>query len=301
MGFLISIYFNVLPYVYLFGIYMVYSYHYNYFKGGRIFMLKKLLDYDFEFVQNINPILDNDGNIKVFYPQERYNKRDELELNEYGSGSFCKFSIHPKWFGVSGVYSIFINDKLVYIGKTLNLGKRFNAGYGTISPRNCFVGGQTSNCKINNLILNSVAASKIVTIYFHYTNNYNEIEKILISHYNPKFNVALTNNNQKCKYITLNREKKIRGINKISDSHKNPSISEVREYINQIIINAREEGRTEIVIKSGDIHNKLYMKNAMPTVCSAMRTLNGNYEYEIVEEPPKENGSRLIFKYFLLS
>ena len=40
------------------------------------------------------------------------------------------------------------------------------------------------------------------------------------------------------------------------------------------------------------------MSNAIPMVCSAMRTLNVNYHYEVIEEPPKGNGSRLTFKYY---
>ena len=29
---------------------------------------------------------------------------------------------------------------------------RYNNGYGRISPRNCFQGGQSTNCRVNNLI-----------------------------------------------------------------------------------------------------------------------------------------------------
>lgn len=41
------------------------------------------------------------------------------------------------------------------------------------------------------------------------------------------------------------------------------------------------------------------MSDGMPTVCNAMKTLNENYKYEIIEKSPKGNGSRLIFRYLI--
>lgn len=35
-----------------------------------------------------------------------------------------------------------------YIGETDNLEKQFRQGYGNISPRNCFKGGQSTNYKM---------------------------------------------------------------------------------------------------------------------------------------------------------
>ncbi len=64
-------------------------------------MNKVLLEYTFEFVDYINPLLDRLGNIKEYFPQTSYNNTKELNLNKYGEGSFCKFNIHPKWKYVS--------------------------------------------------------------------------------------------------------------------------------------------------------------------------------------------------------
>lgn len=154
--------------------------------------MKKLLNYDFEYGQDILPTLDSNGNVEEFSPQNRYANKENLDLHKYGDGAFCYFSIHSKWKRISGIYAFFIEneDKPVYIGQASKscFYKRINSGYGKISPRNCYVGGQSTNCKINKVVLDSVKSGKKVSIYFHKTSNYDEVEKELIDHYKPKYN-----------------------------------------------------------------------------------------------------------------
>lgn len=260
-----------------------------------------LLNYNFEYIQDLIPEFDTNGKIKEFSPQDSYERKHEVQLNKYGEGTFCRFHIHKKWSGVSGVYAFFVDDKLVYIGQTKDFAQRFNAGYGNISPRNCFEGGQSTNCKINKMVLASVKSGKVVSIYFHTTSNCNEVESILIKYFNPQFNIALTNNSVVFQNKKVTQEKPDNSANSIKSvkATKNPSISEVRKYIQRQLINAKEQGASELILRSGEIHCNLNMRNAMPTVCSAMRTLDGSYKYEVLEEPPKGNGSRLIFRYML--
>ena len=40
-------------------------------------------------------------------------------------------------------------------------------GYGTISPRNCFKGGQETNCRINNLILLTSKSGIELALWFY--------------------------------------------------------------------------------------------------------------------------------------
>ena len=80
---------------------------------------------------------------------------------------------------------------------------------------------------------------------------------------------------------------------KVETKSKEPLDPELQKEIEI----AKAQGKKDLVIRSGDIHQTLKMANAMPTVCSAMRTLDGEYKYEVIEEPPKGNGSRLVFKY----
>ena len=148
-----------------------------------------LAGYTFHFVQELEPDRDEAGKIRRFIPWILYEKKDEVPLNKYGKGPFCKFSLDSKSYnGISGIYAIFDTQGLLYIGQAADLGQRFNAGYGNISPRNCYVGGQNTNCKINNLILNKYLEGERVFLYFHKTKNLDAVEKTLIKRYKPPYN-----------------------------------------------------------------------------------------------------------------
>lgn len=248
--------------------------------------MKKLLDYSFEFVGYISPVLDNENKISEYYPQGDYTNEKGLSLNKFGAGAFCNFSIDTKWSGFSGVYAFYVDEELVYIGQCSDLVKRMNAGYGNISPRNCYEGGQSTNCKINRMVLNSAKSGKVIRLFFLKTQS---IEGELIKHYNPKHNVMLSGGK-------ANVEEEMTRPDTIT---KNPSIHEVRDYIQELLLKARRKGATEHIVLSGDIHRELKMSNALPTVCSAMRTLELPYRYETLETPPKGNGTRLKFRYIL--
>lgn len=258
--------------------------------------MKELQNYNFEFVENINPIIDKNGNVRELFPQDGYKNEKNLELNKYGAGAFCKFSIHPKWSGVSGVYAIYVDENLVYIGQCIDFAKRFNMGYGNISPRNCYEHGQSTNCKINKLILESAKNNKTISLYFYKTERFLQVEDELIKIYNPQYNIMLKDNSFKRNKIT---EQSIVKINITQIINKNPSVEQVREYIKDKLLNAKKQGLEELLLISGEIHKELKMNDAKPTVCSAMKTLGSNYKFEVLETPPKGNGSKLILKYEL--
>ncbi|MEL7569353.1 MAG: GIY-YIG nuclease family protein [Eubacteriaceae bacterium] len=259
--------------------------------------MKVLNNYDFEFVENISPIIDKKDSIREFFPQNGYKNEKKLELNKYGAGSFCKFSIHPKWSGVSGVYAIYVDENLVYIGQCVDFAKRFNAGYGSISPRNCYEHGQSTNCKINKLILESAKNNKIISLYFYKTEKIMQVEDELIKFYNPQYNDMLKHNSFEKNKIPEQRIVKKNNITEIINN--NPSVEQVREYIRNKLLSAKKQGLKELILMSGEIHKELKMNDAKPTVCSAMKTLGSNYKFEVLETPLKGNGSRLILKYEL--
>lgn len=73
-------------------------------------------------------------------------------LNKYGDEKFCKFYIDT-YLDDKGIYCYIKDDKIKYIGRcTDNFKKRINQGYGTIHPKNCFIDGQATNCRLNSLI-----------------------------------------------------------------------------------------------------------------------------------------------------
>jgi hypothetical protein len=144
--------------------------------------------YIFYHVQDIHPARNSYGQVEEFMPQSQYLKRAISRLNPHGRGPFCRFSLDKKWQGFSGVYALIINGVLMYIGETVDLYKRFNTGYGNISPKNCYQGGQPTNCKINNLILNKYLNNEITSVYFVHTSDYKRIEKSVLSKVKPYYN-----------------------------------------------------------------------------------------------------------------
>lgn len=141
----------------------------------------------FEFVDNIEPKRDQNG-IVEYAPQSRYKNIKHLHLNGSGEGSFCKFSIKnasPE----SGVYLWVENDEIIYIGEAVNFKKRFNTGYGNISPKNCYEGGQPTNCKMNKVALEESKKGHTISIYFYATPNHKAVEKILLSKIDTPYNV----------------------------------------------------------------------------------------------------------------
>ena len=53
-------------------------------------------------------------------------------------------------------------------------------------------------------------------------------------------------------------------INKISTK-------DIRDYIDECKINARNNDKVSLVLVAGDIHREMKLKSAMPMVCNAMR------------------------------
>ena len=152
--------------------------------------MKELLvnDLKFDHVCKILPKTNSEENPLEFFPQERYENKKNLPLNKYGEGPFCKFTINKKYAQKSGVYVIKIDETIQYVGECDDFQKRFGMGYGNISPRNCFEGGQPTNCRVNSDILKMIKTGKEVQLYFLETNDRFEIEHELIKKLKPIWN-----------------------------------------------------------------------------------------------------------------
>ena len=145
-----------------------------------------LLGHKFEFVQKLVPYCNEQGAIK-FHPQDDYENKNTLPLLKNGKGAFCRFVIDAE--DVPGVYLWLVDDEIIYIGETKNLRKRFNTGYGNISPRNCYLGGQSTNCKMNKVVLEYFEAGKQIKLYFLKTDDYKKVELELLSKICTRYNV----------------------------------------------------------------------------------------------------------------
>lgn len=143
----------------------------------------------FEKVCTIKPEHDSAGQIKVVMPQGRYRNDKDLPLHPYGRGPFCKFKI-PRNIQKNGVYAVVVSGTLKYIGECVNLSSRYNMGYGNISPRNCFKGGQQPNCRINNLIYSASQSGQSIEVWFHETADHKSIESNLRASQMPEWNLV---------------------------------------------------------------------------------------------------------------
>ena len=134
--------------------------------------------FPFTYICDIQPEEELSGSVKIYLPQSRYKNSEHLALNNYGQGPFCKFKI-PNHHHQCGVYALVSDEDVMYIGETIDLSRRYNLGYGIISPKNCFVGGQETNCRINHLILQLIQTGKRLSLWFYPTAKHKEVESKL--------------------------------------------------------------------------------------------------------------------------
>ena len=84
-------------------------------------------------------------------------------LNKYGDLNYSKFYIENETDKINkGIYAFVFNKKVKYVGRCRdNFGTRIDKGYGNIDPYNCYKGGQSTNCHINNLVTTSIQQGDI--------------------------------------------------------------------------------------------------------------------------------------------
>jgi hypothetical protein len=145
----------------------------------------------FERIGLIEPERDASGAVREFMPQSRYRNARALPLNDHGSGPFCRSTI-ARDIHRPGVYVITLVDQPVYVGKCHNLAQRFGPqGYGAIQPKNCFVGGQPTNCKVNNLILQHARQGQSMELWFRATSELAPVERDVIVKIRPPWNTQV--------------------------------------------------------------------------------------------------------------
>lgn len=150
--------------------------------------------YQFEFVEKLEPISKkyniSKEKLKKYNGKELVKSLKEdinIDIEKPENIDFCKFKIYAENINKAGVYLWVIRNEIVYIGEASNLRKRFNYGYGNISPRNIFKGGQSTNCKMNRVAMKYFNEGANIEVYFYETPNYKAIEQELLE-YNKKEN-----------------------------------------------------------------------------------------------------------------
>lgn len=125
-----------------------------------------------------------------YSPQNNYNNKKHypylVGINE--ETLFCKFK--PNLPKIKGVYLwVDDEDEIIYIGEGENLYKRFNNGYGNISPRNCYKGGQSTNVKMNRVALSYFNNNRSIDIYICESSEHKRIEHELLSLIKTQYNI----------------------------------------------------------------------------------------------------------------
>ncbi len=139
---------------------------------------------------HIKPKKTHNDDIEQFEPQSRYCKAHLKQLNKHGAGPFCQF-VAVGLPSKPGIYVVTVNGELRYVGKTSDLAQRWGSqGYGVISPANCYQGGQSTNCRINNEIFLAAQADQRIKVWFREEDEgeLDSIERKLISDCNPRWN-----------------------------------------------------------------------------------------------------------------
>jgi hypothetical protein len=126
----------------------------------------QLIGLSFEHIGGIELERDANGIHAEYLPQARYRDAATARIHAYGTGPFCRFRIGRKR-RQAGLYVVTLDQQPVYAGECVDLEKRWGPnGYGGISPRNCFDGGQPTNCRVNAAILTTAKAGHQLDLWF---------------------------------------------------------------------------------------------------------------------------------------
>lgn len=115
----------------------------------------------------------------------------KLFLNPYGDLKYCNFRVDDSSLNnKKGIYLYKIEDEIMYIGRCQDsFEKRINTGYANIFPRNCYLDGQNTNCRINNLINDNRSKVKLFILKIDDNEVIKKLEVELIEKYKPVWNI----------------------------------------------------------------------------------------------------------------
>jgi hypothetical protein len=131
-----------------------------------------------------------DKSLGDFLRYLKYNGDDNyrLFLNPYGDQNFCEFEIEDNLLD-KGIYCFIEGETVKYVGRCKdNFKKRINLGYGKIHPKNCFIDGQSTNCRVNAKI-NSAGNVNLGIYRMKDDEEIADLERGILAHGNYEWNI----------------------------------------------------------------------------------------------------------------
>lgn len=132
---------------------------------------------------------------EFLYTLKENNNLDYLSyLNGYGDKLFCDFKLVSTMSNSKGLYCYIVDQKIQYIGRSKKtFGERIKE-YGKITPYNCLIDGQNTNCKINSIINdNSYVKIGLFEMNNSSDSEIEKLEKNLIKYLNKEEGLDLWN------------------------------------------------------------------------------------------------------------
>ena len=143
---------------------------------------------DFSLVGLVEPERHSNGSIRAYEPQARFKHAATRKRHAYGNGSFCKFSFEDAPED-SGVFLVVRHNEVLYVGGADNLKTRLNQQLGHIAPSDRYVGGQPTNCRINQKMLELLQADDRVEIRFHRWEDRWQLKRQIVARREPPWNL----------------------------------------------------------------------------------------------------------------
>lgn len=150
-----------------------------------------IADRDFALAGVIDAERGPDGLPVTYSPHERFANPKGLPLHSYGRGPFVRLRL-PPLAKAAGLYAITVEGEVAYVGIAVNIFERWGRrGYSVIDPRNCFRGGQATNCHINGRLAGVLAAGRDVRLWVHENPEPRPIERVLLATLRPAWNIKV--------------------------------------------------------------------------------------------------------------
>lgn len=151
----------------------------------------ELLRVGFDFAGAIDADREASGELRLVRPHQRFANPRVLRLNAYGLGPFVRLAVLPLP-DRPGVYAVCEEPgDVLYVGRARDsLRRRWGRqGYSVIDPRNCFVGGQSTNCRVNSLIAERLGKSDVLHLWYHKIEDPVALEQELVVSIKPPWNI----------------------------------------------------------------------------------------------------------------